>query len=117
MMRCPLDWEIYRCAHPRNASDRGDRHNGFLWIPKRAMTIVFSDGGGWEHVSVSHPDRSPSWDEMEDVKRRFWSDEDTVMQLHVPVAEHRNCHPFCLHLWRPINLVIPRPPGIFVAPA
>lgn len=98
MMRCPMEWEIYRV---RLHGMIGDRHNGFLRIPKRKMAIIFSNGGGWEHVSVSHPDRCPTWEEMEDVKRRFWEDTDTVMQLHVPPAEHRNCHPYCLHLWRP----------------
>lgn len=115
-MRCPLNWEIYRNSNPLVFPDIGDRHNGYLYIPKRRMKIVFSNGGDWEHVSVSIGDRCPTWDEMEEVKRRFWSPEDTVMQLHVQVTEHRNCHPYCLHLWRPLNMQIPRPPGIFVAP-
>lgn len=116
MMKCPMDWESYRRPDPWLSSDMGDRTNGYLHIPKRQMIIVFSSGGGWEHVSVSVKDRCPTWEEMEDVKRRFWAPEDTVMQLHVPVEEHRNCHPYCLHLWRPLNALIPRPPGIFVAP-
>ncbi len=115
-MCCPMDWEIYRRPSWMDATDMGDRGNGCLVLPSRQMAIVFSNGEGWEHVSVSIKDRCPTWDEMEDVKRRFWQDTDTVMQLHVPPKEHRNCHPFCLHLWRPLNTEIPRPPGIFVAP-
>jgi len=42
-------------------------------------------------------------------------DHETVMQLHVPVAEHRNLHPNCLHLWRPLNERIPQPPPDMVA--
>ena len=38
------------------------------------------------------------------------------MQLHVPVAEHLNAHPYCLHIWRPHDQVIPKPPAVFVAP-
>jgi len=116
MMRCPLDWEVYRRADPWEGKDMGDRSNGFLIIPKRQMRIVFSNGGDWEHVSVSHPDRCPSYEEMDEVKRRFWQDTDTVMQLHVPRDDHRNCHPYCLHLWRPMKAEIPKPPGIMVAP-
>lgn len=116
MMRCPMDWEIYRHPAWTDPSDFGDRGNGNLIIPARKMCIVFSNGEGWEHVSVSVRDRCPTWDEMEDVKRRFWDDTDTVMQLHVPPKDHVNCHPYCLHLWRPTNCEIPRPPGIFVAP-
>lgn len=115
MMRCPMDWEVYRRTFP-GSNQVGDRYNGFLQIPARKMVIVFSTGDGWEHVSVSMSDRCPTWDEMEDVKRHFWNGSDTVMQLHVPEKEHRNCHPYCLHLWRPINGEIPRPPGIMVAP-
>ena len=115
-MRCPLDWEVYRRPHWSDPADPGDRYNGCLHIPSRSMVIVFLSGEGWEHVSVSLRDRCPTWAEMEEVKRRFWSDVDTVMQLHVPPREHRNCHPYCLHLWRPTDQEIPRPPGIFVAP-
>lgn len=92
----------------------GDRFNGYLLIPSRRIKIIFSNGENWEHVSVSLPERCPSWDEMEEVKRRFWQDTDTVMQLHVPVSEHINCYPYCLHLWRPLAADIPRPPGILV---
>lgn len=116
MMRCPMDWEIYRRPAWTDPSDLGDRGNGNLIIPARQMCIVFSNGEGWEHVSVSVRDRCPTWDEMEDVKRRFWQDDDTVMQLHVPPKDHVNCHPYCLHLWRPTDCAIPRPPSIFVAP-
>ncbi len=115
MMRCPMDWEIYRKANPRYADEIGDRFNGFLYIPKREMVIVFSNGEGWEHVSVSTKTRCPTWEEMEEVKRRFWEATDTVMQLHVPPTDHINCHPYCLHLWKPINQEIPRPPGYMVA--
>jgi hypothetical protein len=69
MMRCPMDWEIYRRPAWTDPSDLGDRGNGNLIIPARQMCIVFSNGEGWEHVSVSVRDRCPTWDEMEDVKR------------------------------------------------
>jgi hypothetical protein len=49
------------------------------------------------------------------VKDLFWLPTETVMQLHVPAAAHRNLHPYCLHLWRPIGQEIPRPPGEAVA--
>jgi len=116
MLKIPLDLECYRRPHWADPKDMGDRFNGCFQIPKRAMVIVVSSGEGWEHVSVSIRGRCPTWDEMEWVKRKLWEDADTVMQLHVPVSEHRSFHPYCLHLWRPLNAEIPRPPGIFVAP-
>ncbi|MDP9039797.1 MAG: hypothetical protein M3O02_11090 [Acidobacteriota bacterium] len=48
------------------------------------------------------------------VKALFWDDEETVMQLHPPKSEWINNHEYCLHLWRPLNQPIPRPPGIAV---
>jgi hypothetical protein len=111
-MRCPRHLEIYRRPYH---GDSGDAHNGLMQIPARGLVILFSNGEGWEHVSVSHKDRCPTWEEMEWVKREFWSDSDTVMQLHVPPSEHISCHPNCLHLWRPLAAEIPRPPAYMVA--
>lgn len=84
------------------------RHNG------RSLLIVASDGMGWDHVSVSLANRCPTWEEMEYVKHIFFREGETAMQLHVPVSDHINCHPYCLHLWRPQNAEIPRPPAIMV---
>jgi len=80
------------------------------------MIIVVSNGEGWEHAFVSIESRCPTWDEMEWVKRKLWGPNDTVMQLHVPPGDHNNCHPYCLHLWRPLGQKIPRPPSVMVAP-
>lgn len=81
------------------------------------LTVIASAGKGWEHVSVSTQNRTPTWAEMEHIKRLFFNDDETVMQLHVPPSEHVNRHEYCLHLWRPIGVEIPRPPAIFVGPA
>lgn len=81
----------------------------------RLLCIASSDGG-WDHVSVSVRHRCPNWPEMEFVKRKFFKDDETAMQLHVPPADHVNAHPNCLHLWRPNDgREIPRPPAEFVA--
>jgi len=80
----------------------------------RALTIIFSDGLGWEHVSVSTPGRCPNWVEMCFVKHLFWSVDDVVMQLHPAASEYVNNHPHCLHLWRPQGIAIPTPPRALV---
>jgi len=80
------------------------------------LAVIASDGDGWDHVSVSHRARCPKWDEMEYVKRLFFKDDEAAMQLHVPPIDHINCCKNCLHLWRPQNHEIPRPPEIMVAP-
>jgi len=68
----------------------------------------------WEHVSVSHPRRCPTWDEMHKIKQLFWTDEEVVMQLHPPQSCYVNLHPFCLHMWRPVKAEIPLPPSILL---
>ena len=80
------------------------------------LFLVVSDGTGWEHISVSTENRCPVWEEMEWVKRRFWDEGDTVMQFHVPLRDHVNVHPFCLHLLRPAKGEPPRPPSWMVGP-
>lgn len=80
------------------------------------LKILASNRMEWDHVSVSREDRAPTWAEMEQVKRLFFRDDETVMQLHVPADEHVNFHPFCLHLWRPQWRDLPRPPRKMVAP-
>ena len=85
-------------------------------MPKdgRVLNVIASNDAGWDHVSVSLPDRCPTWAEMDHIKRLFFRDEETAFQLHVPPADHINDHPHCLHLWRPHAEEIPLPPSIFV---
>ena len=80
----------------------------------KVLTFVFSFGGGWEHLSVSTPNRTPSWDEMQKMKEIFWKDDEVCMQLHPRKEYYVNNHPHCLHIWKPINKKIPTPPSIMV---
>lgn len=74
------------------------------------FVIVASIAYGWDHVSVSARDRCPTWQEMDYIKRIFFTDDEVVMQLHVARKDHINIHPNVLHLWRPQNAEIPLPP-------
>lgn len=80
------------------------------------IKVLCSNGFGWDHVSVSLKDRCPTWEEMEFVREICFLPEETAMQLHVPDSDHISHHPYCLHLWRPQQGEIPRPPGWMVAP-
>lgn len=106
----------------RDARFDGDESKGgaFL-IPSRSdpgarLRIIAATGKGWDHVSVSPDDiaRTPTWAEMEQIKRMFFKPEECAMQLHVPIAEHVDVHPWTLHMWRPLRRRIPKPPKIFV---
>jgi hypothetical protein len=96
----------------------GDNETGVFDIPYPRtgvrLKVVASAGLGWDHVSVSLPNRCPNWPEMEHIKRMFFRSDETAMQLHVPPTDHISFHPYCLHLWRPQHLDIPRPPNELV---
>jgi hypothetical protein len=93
----------------------GDHEAGLFHVPsptdRALLKVLASAGEGWDHVSVSRPNRCPNWPEMEHVKRLFFREDEVAMQLHVPPPDHINCHPYCLHLWRPHDVAIPRPPA------
>lgn len=96
----------------------GDDRNGVFDVPHPrtgvVLLVIASSGDDWDHVSVSLPNRCPDWEEMEYVKRMFFEDHETAMQLHVPPAEHKNLANTCLHIWRPQASEIPRPPAELV---
>lgn len=119
--------EQYRIRVGPMASGRENGNNGAFFVPYKharvPLKVIASDGGldpadpgsgAWEHVSVSLPDRCPTWAEMCAVKALFWDPEDTVVQYHPPASEYVNNHPHCLHLWRPAGLELPRPPALMV---
>lgn len=111
--------ESFRITSGPMGTSAADGNNGLFVIPrgnasKQNLTVIASDGGEWEHVSVSMKDRMPTWDDMNYVKGLFWEPSEAVMQLHVPEARHINNHPYCLHLWRPAAGGIPLPPQFMV---
>jgi hypothetical protein len=121
--------EVYRATfspgHPM-ASTPKDGNNGVFIFPYKSRQVycVASDGAGWEHVSVTVRAgqrskavlRMPKWEEMCLVKDLFWEEEDTVLQYHPPKSAYVNCHPTCLHLWRPIGVEVPVPNPLLVGP-
>ena len=83
-------------------------------IDRAEMTVIATTGKDWDHVSVSRRNRTPNWPEMCQIKSLFFKPDETAMQLHVPEKDHINDHEYCLHLWRPTKVEIPRPPQDFV---
>ena len=85
-------------------------------LGKLFASVIWSNGGGWEHVSVCPYKRSytPSWDDMCALKDMFFHEDETVVQYHPAKSEYVNNMPNCLHLWRSINTDFPVPPSIMV---
>lgn len=53
------------------------------------------------HMSVSHPDRYPSWDEIMDAREQLLPMDRTFVQILPGDAdgEYVNVHEHCLHIW------------------
>ena len=65
-------------------------NNGHFMIPSPQRGVLFvcvSDGGGWDHISVSLPNRTPTWKEMCFIKDLFFEPEETVIQYHPPKSK------------------------------
>jgi len=98
----------------------GDAGNGCfkIFVRGKSFFVIASNGGGWEHVSVSPAsDRRkacPTWEEMCAIKDMFFQPDECVVQYHPAESEYVNLHPYCLHLWRPTGGSIPTPPKEFV---
>ena len=110
--------EQYRVMTGLFASHPDWGPNGAFMIPfnKITLQVIASNGGDWEHVSVSPATlaRTPTWEEMDYIKSLFWDAQEAVMQLHPPRSRWINNHPYVLHLWRPIGIEIPAPPDYMV---
>ncbi|MBR2140315.1 MAG: hypothetical protein IJ963_05600 [Phascolarctobacterium sp.] len=83
----------------------GDSGNGIFLVRVKGKRyyVVASDGGGWDHVSVSPTNGKevPSWEVMCKIKEMFFEDEEEVVQFHPRKSEYINLCKTCLHLWRP----------------
>ncbi len=81
---------------------------------ERPATVIFSWGGDWDHVSVSFPNRCPTWDEMCEVKKMFFYSEEIAWEYHPAESEYVNMHPYCLHIWRYQKPGMVQPPSWMV---
>ena len=93
-------------------SDDGGR--GWITLRGKIFLVVYSNGGGWDHVSVSLANRCPTWEEMCEIKGVFFGPDECCVEYHPAERDYVNIHPYCLHIWRPQNKEMPTPPRIFV---
>lgn len=120
----PSDYlEQCRLTNGPGASNASYGNNGAFFVtgPLGKLMVIASDGGGWEHVSVSvtrprkaKEARTPTWEEICFVKDLFWEPDETVIQYHPAESEYVNLHSYCLHLWKPVGIELPTPPKMFV---
>lgn len=62
---------------------------------------------GW-HMSISTPNRLPTWEEVRDARYAFVPNEVTMAMLLPPKEEYINLHAYCLHLYEvPGDVILP----------
>jgi hypothetical protein len=116
----PISEELEKCriTSGRMASDRSYGNNGAFKIRLKSgfWAVISSSGAGWEHVSITpiNKKRCPTWGEMCQLKNMFWSEDETVIQYHPAKEDYVDNHPYCLHLWKPTDQDLPKPPPILV---
>lgn len=118
-MRDLFELNCYRrCDHEYAAyGSLGDRGHGCFEIASpggAVLTVIATNGGRWDHISVSTPTRCPTWDEMEHVRKIFGKPHEVWVQFGVPAKQHVNNHAYCLHWWRDQRRETRLPPQGFV---
>ena len=83
-------------------------------ISDKKLNFIFSYQLGWEHLSVSMPSRTPTWDMMCRMKDIFWNKDEVCVEYHPKEEDYVNMHKHCLHIWRPTEVELPVPPHILV---
>lgn len=109
--------EIYNATNLKINQIGSDGGSGIIYRgTKPFATVVFSYGGGWEHISMAPLKRSkmPTWDDMCRLKDMFFYEDEVVVQYHPAKKDYVNMIQNCLHLWKPIDETLPVPPSIFV---
>ncbi len=65
-------------------------------------TVIFDNGEGVEHVSISPSSTNiiPNWYELVELKRIFWRPDEEAIQFIPKDSEYVNVMKNCLHLWK-----------------
>lgn len=59
----------------------------------------------WLHVSLAHPRRLPTWEEVKMVKSIWIGDDKDAFQVLPRQSKYVNIHPFCLHLYHCLDAI------------
>lgn len=63
-----------------------------IWLPPNELLL-------W-HLSISHRDRYPTWDEVADARYLLVPEDVTMALLLPPPEQYLNVHETTLHLWQ-----------------
>ena len=63
------------------------------------LIVLFGNEPPGFHMSISHPKRYPTWDEIKGARYKFCPDEYNMALLLPPRSEYVNVHKNCFHLY------------------
>lgn len=93
-----------------------DGGSGEVHLQKWSGSVIWSYGGGWDHVSVAPYKKhiTPSWEDMCMIKNMFFDEDEVAVQFHPAKSEYVNKMPNCLHIWKPQTEKLPVPDSLMV---
>lgn len=97
-----------RLAHPDwRLVNRGEDGEAYLHR-RRPLTLIWSvaiqeDGRTWQHLSVAHRDRPPTWMELVEAKEWLMGTDTYAYQVAPPRRLYVNQNPNVLHLFRLVD--------------
>lgn len=74
------------------------KHKQGMFREGELTVFVSIDHGKW-HLSVAHPSRLPTYEELKRCRYKYTPDKKYMAQIFPPKKEFVNFHPYCLHLW------------------
>jgi hypothetical protein len=103
----------WRVRTGKYASEDVDGWNGVFLVPidGELYHVMIGDGMGWKHLSVTNAQRKvlPTWSAMARLKACFFGDDEWAVQYFPAADDYVNDHPFCLHIWMPLDETLPHP--------
>lgn len=74
------------------------------WIYRKTLddgwlTVLVGPEPPGFHMSISHPGRYPTWDEIREARYEFCPPAATMAMLLPPLEEYVNVHENTFHLW------------------
>lgn len=69
------------------------------YVSESRCRVFFAIEHGRWHLSIAHPKRLPTWEEVREARYHFLPDGVLMAMLLPPKEEYVNVHPFCFHLW------------------
>ena len=83
-----------------------DGHSVQAFEKGPCRVLVAQEGGRW-HLSISCPDRYPSWDEIADARYKLLADDVDMAFILPPLRDYINLHPFVFNLWQVVDTALP----------